>query len=1301
VFRFAASLVVATLAVSPVMAQSPGEGKDVETLLKQLKAAGSWSDALRAVRELGPRARPAVPLLLQAAGRGDCGVQTAAQALAAIGPTATLDLVQGLRDANALARAAAVKALGYLRPRQAAAVKPLRGALSDKSDLVRLEAARALWYLKQPAAELVPTLCAILVGEDDGAAAQAAILLGELGPDAKHAVPVLAMVLEHGQGAAPSAAGHALEEIGIDAAAVPAMLRILQRTDTPENKARHWHAARLLSHFSPDIIPGLLVALKDVPIEEPTRQRFTFDKRRDPPLPWSYFGGEAVAPLLRALHDPDVKVRRQAARALGFFDARAIAGLRKALADRDSEVRFWAAFSLVKHGAGEKQFVQLVNEFLVQNPKRAGAAIAMLAEMAQGRPEAARALGALLDGKYQVEALDWLHRLREQAAPATEQIVKFFNRSDVNQQYGMCSLLIFLPEATEAAPALRKMLTSDDESTRQEALEALAVVDPASEATLAAVAGLLRKAEKRNVRTAAIGVVGRAGPKGKALVPELIACLRKGHNYDVAHALAAIGPEAAAAIPALDAVARTVSPYDRIWFAEVLAKLGQEPADQAALLLEIAAAVDWDAVVKIAGHLQEQGPATLAWCRKALAADDPRRRVAAAAVLACVKEDADRAFAALADLLEHESAGVRADAAQHLGRFGGKGVPLLQKALVDPAQVVRLTAVAALADALPGALPALRTALANPDAEVRLNAAQALAGVPGELPRCAPVFTAALVGLDQDQRERVLTFLAESALMTPELEQALVLALGDDDAYVRFRAATILGNGPRPGKHVAPALLAALKDRNRHVRVAAADALSKVDRRATQAITILLAALLDDSGITGKEIALLPNLQTREGPWEMWFLDTPGHPGRSLIRFGAAAVPALVDALTDPALNEGSNGGEPRALIAMLLGLIGPEARDAARALEVVLRTERGHVRHEARLALVRIGAKTDVVVPSLIESLRAQDKGNRGGPVQRLMGNRWDIKSTWLADDLAYQLGLIGPDAGAAVPLLREIAGKRDSPCRLTSCIALWRVTRSPTEAAPLMVAALKALVNGTLASNGPPEDEPAFLDALAEVGPEARAAVPLLMELLPADKDGYRHPLAEKAALALAGIGPDAKPALPLLRDAVKDKNATMPLRLAALRAQWRIEKQPAAVVGQARAILTEPEEQDWAAGRVGRDLLSSHVLAARLLGEIGSAAKTATAELMITLQSLNAFARVAAAEALCKVEQQPDGSLSMLMEMLSHGQTEVRLEALAALTRLGPMSKGALPAIRAALDDAEPAVRAAATVTLQKVK
>jgi HEAT repeat protein len=238
------------------------------------------------------------------------------------------------------------------------------------------------------------------------------------------------------------------------------------------------------------------------------------------------------------------------------------------------------------------------------------------------------------------------------------------------------------------------------------------------------------------------------------------------------------------------------------------------------------------------------------------------------------QDDNDRLERNLHDL-KSKNADVRAYAAEALGEGASPDFP------VDRREPMRK------------AIPALMEALTDNDPEVRLQAANALGNIPGDMRVAVP---------------------------------PLIKALRDKDNSVREHAAQSLGNIGQSAELAVPALIAALQDKNESVRERAAESLGSFSGSAELAVPALVGALKRNDDRTFASDAL--------------------------IKFGPAASPAVPDLI---ALLQEKDPHLPW-YVAPVLGAIGPKAQAAEPALVNLLRGTDEQGRLEAANALGKIG---------------------------------------------------------------------------------------------------------------------------------------------------------------------------------------------------------------------------------------------------------------------------------------------------------------------------------------------------------
>jgi HEAT repeat protein len=277
---------------------------------------------------------------------------------------------------------------------------------------------------------------------------------------------------------------------------------------------------------------------------------------------------------------------------------------------------------------------------------------------------------------------------------------------------------------------------------------------------------------------------------------------------------------------------------------------------------------------------------------------------------------------------------------------------------------------------------------------------------------------------------------------------------------------------------------------------------------------------------------------------------------RLLGQFGADAAPAV------PALTE--------ALLLRLaafqnrdaLGKIGPGASSAVPRILEHLNDLKGYGRAILLEELGALGPHARAAVPALIRMLR---------------------EGTEPTDYVVAALGRIGPEAKEALPLLWTLLGDARGDLRVELHGALALITGDHPSHVKALIKIYKDLPPCWHRSRSDRHQK--VLAALGRMGPSARAAVPLLIELVKdrgwskyqlrcsaikalgqmgeASRDAVPHLLPCLTELftldlplvieALGNVGPSAAAAIPLLEEHARDHNPS--IRAAALQALAKI--------------------------------------------------------------------------------------------------------------------------------------------------
>jgi HEAT repeat protein len=221
-----------------------------------------------------------------------------------------------------------------------------------------------------------------------------------------------------------------------------------------------------------------------------------------------------------------------------------------------------------------------------------------------------------------------------------------------------------------------------------------------------------------------------------------------------------------------------------------------------------------------------------------------------------------------------------------------------------------------------------------------------------------------------------------------------------------------------------------------------------------------------------------------------------------------AAVPALTATLDDVGYDNA------RYDIIEAVGLTGPDASSAVPQLKRLLECEDIFDKTQAALAWSRI------------------DPDN-AAPVERLSG--WlNAECDTLRGLAAFNLGKLGPRAEAALPALRRLLKDDHAAVRFVAASAVWDVG-GPSDAALQELMRIASgthrealVVRPTFVSEWLPPLSFYAIAKLGEIGPQAEASVPLLVE----QTANEEHVIRLTAVRALAQIGSRRKDVLEALR-------------------------------------------------------------------------------------------------------------------------------------------------------------------------
>jgi HEAT repeat protein len=537
-------------------------------------------------------------------------------------------------------------------------------------------------------------------------------------------------------------------------------------------------------------------------------------------------------------------------------------------------------------------------------------------------------------------------------------------------------------------------------------------------------------------------------------------------RIESANALAALGPEAAEAVPAL---------------MDALKSSAKLPPGNVAFHVSVTRALT-----------RIGKPAIPALVRAIGEREESQARSAAAGALAGMGRGASDAVPDLIRILKGNGDRFNQadrDASRALAGIGKPAVPALIELMKEsiPVKTPNVTealnrglvlqhAAQALGEIGPGAtdaVPALVQALKDVDEEFdRLTIAGALCRVRPRERAALNTLEAGLRHANFQPRQLAAMLLGELGPDAAPVVPSLAKLLSDIDESVRTAAAEALAKIGRDGPSAVPALLRALEDEKPKVRTAAATALGLYAQKPA-AVVPALARLLRDRDASVRQAA-----------------------SAALVGFGGearAAVPALAETLRD----ESEFARITTSLTLAKIGTASPV--EVVAAVAKLLQDSKPAVRRAAVVTLSQCGP---AAAPALLDALKDSDGQTR----------------QWAAFALG-SLGSLGEAGHTAVPTLVELAKVKDARSRASALEALAKV--SPAAGGPAVAACQAALQD--------PEGmvRKAAADALGRIGPGAKEVLPQLLTATK-DADGYVRIAAAQALWRISGKITDAKPVL-----------------------------------------------------------------------------------------------------------------------------------------------------------------------------
>lgn len=580
---------------------------------------------------------------------------------------------------------------------------------------------------------------------------------------------------------------------------------------------------------------------------------------------------------------------------------------------------------------------------------------------------------------------------------------------------------------------------------------------------------------------------------------------------------------AADAAPSLDDLRKTLTTTDdsrtRVLTLDEIATFGSKAKDALpdvlAMTRDPEPRVRWHAVRTI-GLIGEDAISAIPALIKLLQDEDPITVAQAAAAIRHIHADDERtdtqdqdaalyeaAVAPLVATTLHPDARARRAAVRAIQTLHADSetlAGLLAKVLADSDPAVILPALHTLADMGDDAVPVLIEALKVPGA--RYWAAVALAEIGAEAAPAAEQLTK--LAKEGEPEERMQAMLALAAIGPPAVSAAPVLveALSSDDGSLRFAAVFALGS--LRAEQADAVLHKAAADPDDFLAEVAAWALAKIHpddaEIREQALKKLRAGLTSElpkvraastSGLS--DLATLVDAAERRD-LAADFIRVLSDPdpsvgtrgGAALIRLGSDAVEPLSSQLANPDLREAA---------LEILASIGADAVQAVDQITAALSDDEAFVRGEAAIALAAIGPPAAAAVPAL----------------QKILAD--DTEDSGTRYSAAYALGRIGSAAAPAINTLRTLS---DSADELMATVAVWAALKIDPGNTEFFETAMPRLRKALRAESDLARLEAAV--ALGEIGPHAKAAIPILEVV---EEDDPVRAVRAAAAEALQKIG------------------------------------------------------------------------------------------------------------------------------------------------------------------------------------
>jgi HEAT repeat protein len=298
--------------------------------------------------------------------------------------------------------------------------------------------------------------------------------------------------------------------------AVPVLVELLQKQELPWQRQ-----LRLLAPKLPPRLRQVLFGTADIPTAVKLRCGAARCLGMLGPQAES-----AAAQLARAMRDPELAVRNEAASALAQLGKAAVPYFTLALQEKDPHARQAAAFFLGRIGPDAAPAVPSL-ALALEDKEASVRVVAAIALQGIGS-RAAASVPALIqcladpDPSVRASASTSLSELR---TPSVWALVNLVNHGDLSVQKAATAALVENYRALRlTAATFRKMAQSEDAASRELALETLGILRADDDATLNTLSAALKDVDPK-VRLAAVKAFSSINWKAQVALPALTACL--------------------------------------------------------------------------------------------------------------------------------------------------------------------------------------------------------------------------------------------------------------------------------------------------------------------------------------------------------------------------------------------------------------------------------------------------------------------------------------------------------------------------------------------------------------------------------------------------------------------------------------------------------------------------------------------------------------------------------------------------------------------------------------------------------